>query len=331
MAMFTHKRCPVCESADVELIDQITPQALIDAYRTSGLVQRTTHLFTDLAQPVMLCGCRSCSLKWYAHGPAGDAAFYEDLQRHDWYYQNDKPEHVYAGSCLGVAPRVLEVGCGGGAFARHMPDGATYRGLEFNQLAVQTARAAGLDVEVRGLEQEAQSQAGVYDVVCHFQVLEHVTDPAGFMRLCAQALKPGGRMIVAVPAEDSFYGLAESVFLNMPPHHLTRWTDRALATVFRQAGVEPTHFWHEPVADFHQDWQRGVAMRAGWQNLFGSQPQLMISPVSQKLMNLLRWVPGLDDWLYRRGLAAYPDMARGSTVCVVGTKTEAGVAAGRGH
>lgn len=324
--MFTRERCPVCDQTDVAVLDSITPQHLIEAYRSSGLVADTGHLFAQTQQPVLpvpavqLCRCRSCTLKWYANGPAGDAPFYEALQQHDWYYQTDKPEHHYAAGRLPLTAQVLEVGCGSGAFARHLPPGVRYRGLEFNQTACATARAAGLDVEVRSLQNEVAQRPAAYDVVCHFQVLEHVTAPADFLRQCAQALKPGGLLVVAVPAEDSFYGRAESVWLNMPPHHLTRWTDQALAQAFKQSGVTPTHTWHEPVADYHQSWQRAVAVRAGFQHLRGREPELVTSAGAQKLMNLLKRLPGVNDWLFARALAAYPEMTRGSTVCMFGSK-----------
>ena len=109
-------------------------------------------------------------------------------------------------------------------------------------------------------------------MVGHFQVLEHVTDPKGFMQGCVKALKSGGKLLMAVPVEDSFVGRAESTWLNMPPHHLTRWSNTALANAVRSVGVNPVETWHEPVADYDQAWHRTVVIAAGWKSLLGKAP-----------------------------------------------------------
>ena len=119
---------------------------------------------------------------------------------------------------------MLEVGCGRGAFAsllKAQQPSVRYRGLEFNQAAVQAACAAGHDVVCRTLSDGAAQRPGHHDLVCHFQVLEHVPDPLAFTRDSVAARRPGGLLLVAVPAEDRFIGQQRDAWLNMPPHHLT--------------------------------------------------------------------------------------------------------------
>lgn len=317
--MLSSDKCPGCGEAGPILVDSLATTALIDGYDRSGLARSIDRLFPDVNGRSTLWSCRQCSLRWYADSPAGDAAFYEALQQHDWYYQEDKPEYGFASRWIPGEAQVLEVGCGRGAFAGFIP-GTNYRGLEFNQLAVQKARNAGLQVEVKTVGQEAADRPAHDDVVCHFQVLEHVETPLGFMAECAQALKPGGLMVVAVPAEDSFLGLAESSWLNMPPHHLTRWTDRSLGLLLRRVGMEPLELWHEDVASYHQDWHRSVVTMAGWHSLFGRRPGMIGSRYRNRLLREACRVPGIATALYARGIARHPEAARGHTVCIVGRK-----------
>ena len=301
------------------VLDKASVAQLVDGYRGPGLDIDVAALFGAGDREVVLLGCAICTLKWYAPGRAGDAAFYVALQAHDWYYQPDKAEYGYARSHLPDKGALLEVGCGSGAFALRLPTGLRYRGLEFNARAVEKARAAGLDVEIRALADECRSHPRAYDVVCHFQVLEHVPDPAAFMADCAALLRPGGSLIVAVPAEDSFVGLAESNWLNMPPHHLSRWTDGALRSAFERIDVEPRAWWHEPVAVQHRAWQRATAISSGWLGLRGKLPRLVARRTGAPL-RVARRLPIVADWLAARGLQRNPQLARGHSVCVVGRK-----------
>jgi 2-polyprenyl-3-methyl-5-hydroxy-6-metoxy-1,4-benzoquinol methylase len=301
-------------------MDAVTNQQLISGYGASALGIDVEALLGGTAGPVELIQCEDCGVKWYANAPAGDAAFYVALQKHEWYYESDKSEYAFARRHVAAGDRVLEVGCGRGAFHSHLDANVVYRGLEFNQSAVDLARAAGLNVEICDLKTAAEMQSGQYDVVCHFQVLEHVSDPFEFMRDSARVLKPGGRLLVAVPAEDSFIGLAESSWLNMPPHHLTRWTDKALQAAFVQAGVEPTESWHEQVSALHKAWHRKVVANAGWLSLFGRAPMLAGGTDRMRLLRLAKRIPGLEALLYKRGCAVYPHAARGHTLCIVGVK-----------
>lgn len=315
--MFIENQCPGCGGANTELLENIPTDALIKGYR--GFVDDPMPFFGSVAQTIKFCRCKQCDLRWFANAPAGDASFYEDLQRHDWYYQSEKSEYHFAATKVRAGNSVLEVGCGRGAFAAHLR-GVKYRGIEFNEKAVKAACAANLDVVMVDVEQEALKKPNSYDVVCHFQVLEHVTAPAAFMSACVAALKPGGLLIVAVPAEDSFLALVEDGWLNMPPHHLTRWTDASLAAMFQRVGLELVETWHETVADYHVKWHRETVARAGLKSLHGASPDLVSTRVRAKISRTLSGLPVFEDWLFRRGLAAHAHAAMGHTVCMVGRK-----------
>jgi SAM-dependent methyltransferase len=253
----------------------------------------------------------------------GDDRFYVSLQHHDWYYQSDKPEYHFAARQVTQGASVLEVGCGRGAFHAYLPKNVRYRGLEFNEEAVRKATGLGLDVVIRGVEDEAQERPGRYDVVCHFQVLEHVSNVAEFMRASVDALRPGGVMLVTVPAEDSFLRIAESAWLNMPPHHVTRWTDRALTNLYSRLKLDVKEVWHEPIAPFHRDWYRSVMVSSGFGSLFGQSPRLEATGWIPRLAGRLGKIPAVGEWLMHRGESNFDHRGRGHSVCVVGIKRPA--------
>lgn len=310
--------CPACDGTKHTLRAAVDARKVVSGYAAPAIGIEVGHLLPRTGQ-IELRACGDCALQWYAPGVVGDAAFYGALQRHSWYYQSAKPEYAFARAFVRAGDRVLEVGCGRGAFRETLPADLSYRGLEFSPDAVVAARSAGLDVVDRPIEVEADMRPATYDVVCHFQVLEHVQQPLAFMAACVRALRPGGRLIVAVPSEDSFMSHAESVWLNMPPHHLTRWTDDALGALFRRLQLQIADLWHEPVADYHRGWHRRVVINSAWKALLGRRPGLVGSALGSAVTKVLARTP-LGEWLYARGLRSTSKLAYGHSICVVGEK-----------
>ena len=159
---------------------------------------------------------------------------YRLLEKLPWYYMENKPEFDVARRHLAGAERVLEVGAGAGAFGRLLAGQGAYVGLEFNSSAVEQAVASGLDVRRESLGEHLASGPGTYDAVVTFQVMEHVPAVGQFIRECRRCLRPGGRLIVSVPSHDGFMGSELNNILDLPPHHITQWSDRTLAAVASQ-------------------------------------------------------------------------------------------------
>ncbi|MCF6219886.1 MAG: bifunctional 2-polyprenyl-6-hydroxyphenol methylase/3-demethylubiquinol 3-O-methyltransferase UbiG [Robiginitomaculum sp.] len=95
--------------------------------------------------------------------------------------------------------RILDVGCGGGLLCEPMARlGADVSGVDALEKNIKTAmihaEKSGLDIDYRytTIEDLIDSGEKPYDVVLNMEVLEHVTDPATFIKHCAQMLRPGG-------------------------------------------------------------------------------------------------------------------------------------------
>jgi SAM-dependent methyltransferase len=203
-------------------------------------------------EELQLMRCAECDLRFFVPALAGDVAFYESLEAFAWYYPGSKPEFDLAATFVGPADRVLEVGCGAGHFGRGLTCGG-YVGLELTALAAQAARGVGLDVRQESLEAHAVGEAGAYDVICAFQVLEHIPQPGAFLREARKCLRPGGRLIVSVPSADGYVACAPNNCLNLPPHHVTWWSDAALRSVARLLDLRLARLEHEALADEHVD------------------------------------------------------------------------------
>ncbi|KEZ20837.1 3-demethylubiquinone-9 3-O-methyltransferase [Sphingobium yanoikuyae] len=108
--------------------------------------------------------------------------------------------------------RALDVGCGAGLLAEPLARlGASVTGLdaapENIAVAVAHAQGQGLAIDYRATPVEQVADSG-YDLVTSMEVIEHVADPAAFVRALAAKLAPDGLMILSTPNRTPMSRLA---------------------------------------------------------------------------------------------------------------------------
>jgi SAM-dependent methyltransferase len=108
---------------------------------------------------------------------------------------------------------ILEVGCGQGALATRLAQRYRYLGVEPDQASFAVARqrlARTGRGEVRNISfhQLGDEQ---FDLVCAFEVLEHIENDAAAVKEWATRLRAGGWLLLSVPAYQSRYGPADEL------------------------------------------------------------------------------------------------------------------------
>lgn len=206
----------------------IDPSLIVSSYADFGVEVRR---FFDGIDQVGVYECPLTKYRFY-YPPtlAGDARFYEELQdAESTYYVEGKLEFDLALEKLSEGERVLEVGCGSGIFLEMLRSkNIEGVGLEFNDLAVEKCSDKGLDVRKEPISAFSRTNSSQFDAVVLFQVLEHIVDVAGFIRDLLACLKPGGKLIFAVPDNSPFYkNFRVYLTFNLPPHHMGMWNAKS--------------------------------------------------------------------------------------------------------
>lgn len=156
---------------------------------------------------------------------------------------------------LGVAPqRVLDVGCGGGLASEALARlGHEVLGIDAAAEAIGVARRhaaeQGLAVDYRVATAEDLAREGQkFAAVTALEVIEHVPDPAEFVRTLARLLQPSGKLFVSTinrTARSFAVAIvgAEYVARLLPAgtHDWRRFvTPAELAAAMRGAGLRPS-------------------------------------------------------------------------------------------
>jgi 2-polyprenyl-3-methyl-5-hydroxy-6-metoxy-1,4-benzoquinol methylase len=132
----------------------------------------------------------------------------------------------------------LDVGCSTGAFVEvAAASGLDAEGLELSAAAVEQARARGLAV-VQG-EAESFVPARRFAVVTAFDVVEHLPDPAAFVRRVGGWLLPGGMLALTLPnvASPAARVLGRHWFYYAPPDHIHYFTPATVRRLLEDAGL----------------------------------------------------------------------------------------------
>lgn len=227
-------------------------EKLLYTYNTENLIEDFLAFGVDITYLVTGVSVFSLyenedGIRYWDPRIAGDGNFYENLGKNKWYYPEDKKEYEVAISYLQPGP-VLEVGSGRGYFADKIKD-KDYVGIELSEEAIKFSKAKGHFIHKVDFQEYASANKESVSNVCSFQLLEHLKDPSTYFKSSFTVLQKNGRLITAVPAENSYMGAMKLNPLNAPPHHITRWTDKCLRNYPSKFGFQLIDLVHIPVEE----------------------------------------------------------------------------------
>lgn len=293
--------CLLCQSENtahwLDSLDHVTGQ-------TFGLHKCADCGFVfTWPQPADLDPYYAPFYRQYSAGPAGILRKLQQHRTRAWTRPFAKP-----GRCL-------EVGCGNGwALAAMRDQGWQVVGIE---RTTESARPAAQQLRLPMLvgPLDAIRSDAAFDLIVLRQVLEHMPDPLSTLCHCARLLRPGGRLIVAVPNLASWqFAFAGGDWIHLDlPRHLAHFTPATLRAALERAGLQLSRLYFVSWEYDPFGWVEAVLNKLGFPmntllRLIQHDPHLPLRPsrrISAVLLGGLLLPPAivlaLTSWLAKRG------------------------------
>lgn len=162
--------------------------------------------------------CLNCGLYFYNYHLADSNSLYENIMKAMPYYTQFRWEYGVASEYLDkLSPNsLIEIGAGTGTFLeriRYMIPKVV--ASEYNQDAAKICQQKALETT----SEDVSILQEKFDVVCAFEVLEHVWDNETFMRNCLNLLNDHGKLLFGTPDPEGMLTINGNSWLNLPPHH----------------------------------------------------------------------------------------------------------------
>jgi len=171
-----------------------------------------------------------------------DRIVYDRMAAHDsthWWYRARREilaDYLTRYGDLPGDARILEIGCGTGHNLPMLARFGAVEAIEIDPAARDSASARlgrpGGDAPLPALP---GIERGSYDLVAVLDVVEHIEDDVAALAAMKSLLKPGGKILIAVPAHQWMWSAHDVV-----NHHHRRYSKSTLVKAIGDAGLKPT-------------------------------------------------------------------------------------------
>lgn len=152
----------------------------------------------------------------------------------NWIFEQIKPH---------LGNNVLEIGCGNGNFTVFLAQQCQrVIGIDINQEYVDLAnKRLEKQSTVTILREDATKlqSKNTFDSIVLLDVLEHIENDIAILQKLNTLLKPGGKLIIKVPALNYLYGKMDRVI-----GHYRRYNKNTLINTFNQANLAQPLIWY---------------------------------------------------------------------------------------
>ena len=146
----------------------------------------------------------------------------------------------------GEVRKVLDIGSGAGNMAHHLAHYGQVVGLDPNPRPLAVAAGRGLDV-VQSMGDLLPFATGEFDLVALLDTVEHIPDELGVFAECLRVLKPGGKLIVTVPAFMSLWSYNDEINAHQRRYTAPELAQKLEITGFRVKRISYNNFFLFPL------------------------------------------------------------------------------------
>ena len=128
-------------------------------------------------------------------------------------------------------PRVLDLGCGTGVISRDLAEWANPVSLDMSELALAFSKKRGLKELVQARGEHLPVRTDSIDAILALDIFEHIEDDRAAFREAYRVLKPGGVLVLSVPAFKALWGPHDIALM-----HFRRYTRPLMRSRLKQVG-----------------------------------------------------------------------------------------------
>jgi SAM-dependent methyltransferase len=103
-------------------------------------------------------------------------------------------------------PKILDLGCGTGVIATELGQWSEVIGLDFSDKALAYCKSRGLQTLVQARGEHLPLREGTVDGILALDIFEHIEDDGAAFRESYRVLRPGGILVLSVPAFKALWG-----------------------------------------------------------------------------------------------------------------------------
>lgn len=182
--------------------------------------------------------CSNCEFGFGVPFVGGNEAYYQILHEQmgypKWKWDYDfglkTIEHLKKG-------KMLDIGAGSGYFLSALPQGLIKYAVESTPTMINELEKKGITCH-SNFNQLLNNEAGQFDAITMFQVLEHISEFKYILQSCYTLLKPNGKLIITVPNADSMFKQEQIIgHADMPLNHINKWTVKSLQMAAEETGL----------------------------------------------------------------------------------------------
>ena len=155
------------------------------------------------------------------------------IQKDHWWYnaRRDILKRMIEDLDLPDGPQILEVGCGTGANLGMLRKFGALSAMDTDEVSVNYAREHNNQVIIEKAPLPIIPFEVDFDLICAFDVLEHIEDDHRAMTSIYDQTKKGGYALLTVPAHPWLWSAHDEI-----NHHKRRYTIRNFRTLLRKSG-----------------------------------------------------------------------------------------------
>ena len=198
----------------------------------------------DIHHDYVMRRCDSCHLVFADPPLPGSEVFYNTITNMYAYYP--KARWDWKKALAWIKDRsigeIIDIGGGDGSFLEFLSNNGISNGLltllDTSEVSCRKAAENGFKTLRKDMNHTTNNLDRKYDFITLFHVLEHVSDPVGVVTQLKGVLNDQGEIIISVPLSPMDYEGTFFDVLNHPPHHITQWNEKALASLAKKTNMQ---------------------------------------------------------------------------------------------